>query len=171
MRENKKMNKYKKAVENKIIEMKKQIEQEYLNDYCKENNIKILEMIEKGNDYDEQVFDIVLDDYKLSNVCLDRYNNLRIGKFSGTMSIEYLSKFRKFFNDVLEHENSYQHRAGEGVLIYYLRMYCENITPEFLEEMCELDDIDGEKNSTFRDWVYGSSCDWQIVKRFGIKQD
>jgi len=165
------MNKYKMAIEKKIIELKKQMEKEYLNNYCRENSINKLEIIKKGKEYDEQIFNIIIDDYKLLNVTLDKYNNLYIKNISSQISIEYLEKLRKFFNEELEHENSYHHRAGKGLLIYYLKRFYKFISPEFLEKMCKLDDIDGEKNSTFRDWVYGSSCDWQIAKRFEIKQD
>jgi hypothetical protein len=164
------MNKYKKAIEKKIQKMEKQIEQNYFNQYAKKIGVKAIIVERKDDRFEDQRYNITIDDYELIGVRLDHYNNLSVDKFLGVIPIDYLEKFREFFNEVLEYEDSYDHRAGGAFLIYYLRKFYEIITPDFLEEMCKLDDIDGEKNSTFRQWVYSSSCNYYISKKFGIER-
>lgn len=102
---------------------------------------------------------------------VDCYNNLCVLEFSDMFSIEYIKKFREFCNDYLENGDSYSHRAGKDLLIDYLRKYYNDISETLFQHMLLLDDLDGEKYSTFRDWVYSSSCDYFIREKFDIKEN
>lgn len=148
----------------------KEIRQQYekaINDEIKKRfNINYFEL--KEVNYNE--YYVKMDKHYVE-VEIDQYNNLYLRKISGELPFEYIKKFRELFNDYLEHEDTYNHRAGCGFMIDYLRKYCDNISKTLLENMCKLDDNDGEKHSTFREWVYGSSCDYYIQEKFNIRHD
>jgi hypothetical protein len=111
--------------------------------------------IKKGNI--ETFIFLTIDTYKINYVNIDQYNNLYC-EVPQQIPINYISKIRRFFNEYIEHQDSWYHRSGTGFLIHYFENQCRSLTKEDIQALCDLDDEDCENpTSNFRGWLVGTA--------------
>jgi len=133
--------------------------------FAKELGVKQLRFRKtEGDDFGSECWNITIDNYTIRNLEIDQWNNLQFSQCS-IMPIEYLKKLRRFFNEYLENRNSYHHRTGTAFFINYFEEYSNKLNIQFVQAMCNIDDIDnegqddGDKYSGLRNWLIGTSYD------------
>lgn len=121
--------------------------------FAKILGVKHFHMYRKNN-----FCNILIDGNIVCDVHIDKYNNITC-EIPYLMPIDYLSKFRNFFNEYLENKNSYHHRSGTGFFVEYFEKYYKYLCVPQVQQMCDIDDIDCEKvdEKCFRGWLITTS--------------
>lgn len=151
--------------EKKIIDMANKMKIDVFEDIL---GIKSLVISEKKLDWESE-YDIVMDGHAVNDISIDKYNNLHC-EVPDFIPIEYLEKFRRFFNEYFEHRESYYHRSGTGFFIRYFKQHSDELDTEYVKEMCEIDEEDcKDVDSNFRWWLVSNSYSGDIggnLKRY-----
>jgi len=141
----------KKHTQSKFIELERHARKAYIETreklFAKELNVKTCRIRKE----ETQSISIRLDQYVVKSIQIDKYNNLSC-KIPKPIPLQYLEKFRRLFNEFIEHQGSYYHRTGTGFFINYYRQQETDV--DTIDAMCIIDDVDSEHpDHNFRTWL------------------